>query len=445
MAGISLAKFYKPHPPLSRVGRYTYGYHRAFQFLEGIFNGIALNSGLVYVMLRTMNVAEDDKALLSMLMGWLPSASVMTAPLWAVSQWRGTRYLSFVAIVGRVLPFSIFFFEGISPWAVVVITTFHAWMCSGVNSASNAVFGSNYEPAEREHYYGLVKRWHIAGIIAGNTLFMSLLDPFPELLHWIVPVSGGVGALSLYMLRRPKVRRAKTPPISARMPETWPSSLSPLQWMRRGLQPFAATARLLNRDRDFAIFELAFVIYGAAFMMLAPVIPVFYDKVFAIDLHLFSFHNVVAYYGMQFLGHILLANRLSQWKETSIMLAAYLTVALYPALLLVAWLTAPVSLNLGLGFALAGFVIFGIGMTFLDYAWALGPVRFARGRDALPYTSTHVMFVGVRASFAYPLSLLLMSIDRESFLLPFVVPFTWFLIASGIAIWLKRRMVSRMI
>jgi|GEM_PF-3976080 len=420
----------------SRVGRYTFHYHRRFTALQGVVQGWLAPTALGFIAIKQLGdgLSADAQKTYTTLISWFPSLVMVTAPFWHQDRLGIKSYLRKAAIYGKLLPLLLFAFVT-EPWQVVVLITLSTLLCAGVPPAQNALLGSNYEPCERERYYGLAKLWMIPLFMAANFAFMEWMDNWGSAYRVVLPLCGVIGFISLYTLRKVKMRRPITPAVkfSTRMPRADATRFS--KRAGRIAQPWRNAVKLQLRDRNFGLYELGFMSYGMAFMMMLPVVPNYYDKVFPdVGFAEYSLHVAVAFQGTTFLTHLLLRGRHSGWSPARIAGTAFGLLALYPTMLLLG------EQFHNLNIALCGFLIFGIGMTLVDYAWSLGPIRFAKGGDATPYVSAHTMMVGVRAFFAFPLSLLVMIVSDNVFWPVLSVAIAFCLIGMMCNVWLGMRL-----
>jgi hypothetical protein len=79
-------------------------------------------------------------------------------------------------------------------------------------------------------------------------------------------------------------------------------------------------------------------------------------------------------------------------------------------------------------------------MVFVDYAWNFGPVKFANGRDAMPFVSAHAMMVGLRALIAFPAAHGLSLLTHGNYWWSFSVPAGLLALAVASTVWLGIRM-----
>jgi len=163
------------------------------------------------------------------------------------------------------------------------------------------------------------------------------------------------------------------------------------------LEPLRKLKLLLKQRRDYYRFEQAFMIYGMAFMITMPVIPLYLVD----DLEL-SYKQIGIARGMVPMILQIAAIPFFGWvfdRTTPHRMAVFVFAALsfFPPLLLLAGhaegVTRTVMIYVAFGW-------FGVAMSGLSVIWSLSSLRFARGEDAGVFHSVHVTATGIRGSFA---------------------------------------------
>jgi len=172
------------------------------------------------------------------------------------------------------------------------------------------------------------------------------------------------------------------------------------------LGPLKDVVRLLKTRKDYLRFEIAFMIYGIAFMMTLPVVPLFlvddlglgYDK---IGLARGTIAQLVMIAGIPIFGRIF--DKTTPHKMATII---FVLLSGYPLLVLSCKSFTGSMLNIML---LVTFAYFGIVMSGVMVLWNLSSIRFSGNEDAGVYHSVHVAATGLRGSFAPLLGYFVMS------------------------------------
>lgn len=159
------------------------------------------------------------------------------------------------------------------------------------------------------------------------------------------------------------------------------------------MSPLKDVVALLKRRKDYLRFEIAFMIYGIAFMMTLPVVPLFlvddlglgYDT---IGLARGTFTQVLMVIAIPLFGWIF-------DKTTPHRLAAivFVMLGLFPILLLSA---ATFEGTLRVVMVYISFGYFGAIMSGIVVLWQLSSIRFSGDEDAGIYHSVHISATGLR-------------------------------------------------
>jgi len=182
--------------------------------------------------------------------------------------------------------------------------------------------------------------------------------------------------------------------------------VAPLNWRYWLLGPMKETSALLKRRRDFWRFENAFMVYGAAYMMTLPVVPIFLVD----DLQLSygeigisrgAAFQVIMLAGVPFFGRIF--DRSTPHRMSAI---AFSILTLYPILLLSAKYAGS---ELKFIMVILAFLFFGFAISSVHVVWNLASIRFTGpGEDAGEFQAVHIAATGIRGMMAPPLGYLIM-------------------------------------
>jgi hypothetical protein len=266
---------------------------------------------------------------------------------------------------------------------------------------------------------------------AGCSVLVGLvLDRDPMAFRWVYPLLGLLGwgfPLLLASVPRP----ARPASIRSGSPTGLPTSRRALALAL--LQPFRDAQATFRRDRAYLWYQLNFSTYGIAFIMLVPVVPLY----FANELHL-PYDDIarsrvlIGSLGIALLGPLAgrFMDRLHPARLCAVSFAWVMlfpiTLAMGPALSLTAAQTAYVA-----------FVIYTLGMAGVNIAWNVGSIAFAPPGQGGHYQGIHTAMVGVRGLLAPVLGYLLLEFlgYREVF----VAAATLFLAAGVSSALLARR------
>jgi MFS family permease len=156
------------------------------------------------------------------------------------------------------------------------------------------------------------------------------------------------------------------------------------------------------KNRAFFNFEAVFMIYGLAFMLLHPVIPIFLVNSLKFSYSEFSNARGLIEQGILILFTPLAGSLFDKKDFHKLTAWACLILAFFPVCLLISDYFNTNSPGLGATkiFAYSGFVFFGLGLTIIGIVWNLAGLYFSGESDSAPYQAAHVTLVGVRGILA---------------------------------------------
>jgi hypothetical protein len=165
------------------------------------------------------------------------------------------------------------------------------------------------------------------------------------------------------------------------------------------LSPLLALARRILRENPaFARFERNFMIYGIAFMIVLPVLPLYVVLGLHMDYgQLSSAKGIWSQVGLVVFSPVL-ALALAELQPLRFTGRAFLVLAGYPALLLVS--TFFTRSPRGPEWVYAALLVYSIAMAGVNLSWSLGSMHFAGGDDASTYQGIHVAMTGLRGALA---------------------------------------------
>lgn len=367
-------------------------------------------------------------------LSWL--VAVLAREEFAASDWQTT---AITAAIPTLLLSSIFwnaFLQRVSLWKYLSVL----WVVGGVPYLAVAL-ADNFSLLFIAHIFwsvghagwiplsGKLLKWfysdHIHGRIFSFLMGVGLvagilasywvghwLDDNPAAFRWVFPVAGGMQFVGFAVILL-VVGRVSAMPSGA---------IPPLR--RVVLDPVLQVVSILKRDRTFLRYELAFMTYGAAFMICDALLPVLVTDRLNLPYDSFS-QSTMMVRNLCMLAAVwpwgVFLDRVGAVRMSAL---AFGALAGYPLLLLIA------TNEWGLGVAN---VAFGLGIAGIALTWTLGPVSFAPTHELVSkYTAIHAMCVGIRGLIFQTLGMGLYLLSG-TFTLPL-------LIAAAAFLWGARQM-----
>lgn len=310
------------------------------------------------------------------------------------------RYLVWAGIMGRLVMVLTLLVQDAVQMSVLlaVVYTFAAM----VYPAQNSIFEQNFRPTLRGRYFG----WG-TGIQNGVAVLASLglgrvLDHDPASFRVVYAALGVCGFLYLFLLSRapvPAGTPADATPFRLRSPLPLPArAVGPFRPGRiwRGLaRPFTDAMRIYREDRAFNWFEANFMTYGAAFMCLSPVVPVFLAEQLKLNYAEISTARVlVGQSGVALLAP-LMGRVMDRYHPVRLCAAAFLVLAFFPVALDAAGVA---GIGAALPLVYLAFAVYTVGMAGVNITWNVGSMAFAPPGQGGYYQGIHVAMVGIRGT-----------------------------------------------
>ena len=301
-----------------------------------------------------------------------------------------------------------------------------------VYPAQNSILQDNIRPHRRGEVFGrgaMVQ--HLTAAVTSLAVG-AVLQQDPDLFRWVYPVLGVLGfGFPLILSRLPRPVGVETPaPVKVRR-----NVLVAL------VAPFREMRETFRQDPAFCWYETNFSIYGVAFIMLAPVVPLYFTEVWQLDYQDISMSRVlIGSLGIALLGPA--AGRLMDHiKPARLCALAFGWVAFFPLMLAFG---APLLSLTPVVIAYLAFAIYGMGMAGVNLGWNVGSIAFAPPGRGAHYQGIHVAMVGLRGVLAPVLGYVLLRWlgYREVFLVAALL----FVTAAGSSYLLgrwQRRVVTR--
>lgn len=200
--------------------------------------------------------------------------------------------------------------------------------------------------------------------------------------------------------------------------------------------PIMRSIEVLKKNKEFAVFQRNFFIYGIAFMILLPAIPKYLVENLRMDYsQTFLAKGIISQIGILLLAP--LAGRFFDKKNPALFTSlSFLLLSLYPLILMISsFFIGSSSVNYIVYLA---FFVFGIAMSGIVITWSISSICFAGDEDVSMYQSVHVSLTGLRGLFAPFLGLLILK--TLGIRAVFVLAFLLFVFASYLSFKLYMKM-----
>lgn len=396
-------------PPL--ISRYTYRGHVYFELLNGIFFSII---GFKDVVARkTLLASEWQIVILASAMNGFFIFGYLISRL---MEGRSKKpFILFSAYLGRAIFLLVLFIA--SPWYFIIVCCISFFAESVFHPAWTSVMQANYHPDWQGRLNGKVAAYASFSAMVTALGIGWWLDYDPQSYQIIFPLAGLIGLLSYVKAANIRVRKTKS---TGTVNEINFSFL---------LKSAASLKQLLIENKLFFKYELIFFIYGVGFMVLLPVNVFLFVNYFNMSYKEITFAQTVCFNVGLFSFSFLAGRIFDHYKVIKATGIYFLTLALYPALLLLA-LTLEMKICLYLAF-----FVFGIGMSGVFQSWTLSSIKFSGEKDSSTFMGVHVTSVGIRALIGPSIGMLIY--NYSSMATVFVTATGFFLLAGYMMFRLK--------
>jgi MFS family permease len=367
----------------TRVGRYTQRAWLRSTVLEGVVMGVFILNE--YVAKKTLGAG--DVVLTTLVIG--PTASLLFSAWWSGLLDRREKTSTFL-VFGMLGRLSLLLVAGaasaLSFTAVIAAATF---LYGAIVPATNALLQRNFSARERGRVLGLGIALQALTAIAVSYLAGRLYDWRPDAYRLVYPAAAACGFFSCLGLAGLRFRSRAGEPAERKLFGAGVGAA--LAGAAR--RPLAGAFTLLRDDPGFRRYELGFMAYGLAWMMLQPTIPVFLvERLHVAYAEVAQARGLIYYTMIAALSHPL-GRLLDRLGPVALSRLAFSVLTLFPLLLASAR---------GTGMVYVAFLVFGCGMAAVNLGWTVGPIHFAGERDSARYMGTHVALVGARAIVGGP-------------------------------------------
>lgn len=323
-----------------------------------------------------------------------------------------SKYYILTGLAGRLILILMLFVTNYYQYLgiLIVVFSFNAF----ISPAQNAILQTNISAVNRGNVFGLTTSLVTLISILFSFLIGRLLDLNQDYFRYFFAFVGIAGLIHAIIMSRVQLRK------------THNTAKAFISYKQIFYLPIVRSLELLKKNKEFAIFQRNFFVYGIAFMILLPAIPKYLVEYLQMDYsQTFLAKSVLAQIGILFFAP--LAGKFFDKKNPALFTSfSYLLLSLYPLTLMIS------SFLIGSHYANAivylAFFILSLAMSGVVISWNISSICFAGDEDVSMYQSVHVSLTGLRGIFAPFLGLLVMKLIGIQAV--FVLAFCLFVTAS---------------
>ena len=351
---------------------------------------LMLASFFIGFVFGTFNIHDvvAKKALLAL--DWQITILVMLWPLSNLfSIWWGkalersktiSKFFVLTAFVGRLVLLLMLWTYNYYSYLIIMIFVFS--FNSLISPAQNSIYRNNISVDNRGTLFGYTVSLVTLVAIIFSYSAGKLMDINEDWFRYIFSVAGLMGCISALLMAMIKIENKKFYSSKLKLKEIF-------------LTPVLSSFSILKKNRDFAIFQRNFFIYGIGFMIILPAIPKFLVEYLKMDYsQTFMAKGVISQLGILFLAPI--AGKIHDKKNPAFFASlAFLTLGFFPFILLIS--SYFVDTGIANYIVYFSYLIFGVGMSGIVISWNMSSICFAGEDDVSMYQSVHVTLTGLRA------------------------------------------------
>jgi len=289
------------------------------------------------------------------------------------------------------------------PWFYILCLVFNSLLNSLLQSTWNVIFKHNYTDSNRSKLYSYVTTLSLFVVLITTTLFGNYMDIFGNLYKVMFPIAGISGMITYYYL-------AKMISLSMDDYKGKVNNLKPYFTLKDYkdilILPGRDLYRILSSNIPFLRFEIYFFMYGMAFMILIPIIPVLLVDYFHLSYSPISFAKGLVFHSTLILFTPLMGRFHGKGSPAKFCGYVFLLLALYPATLVSALYIKidPIII------VYISHFFFGLAMSGVGLAWALSSIYYAPKNEVSSYQAAHITLTGIRGLFSPAIGYLVMKL-----------------------------------
>ena len=375
--------------------------------ISQIFNGIAIGVVLLQdvILKKTLGGSDFQVMILSLLVSSSFLFSIYGSELVNRSRSRAKTIL-LIGITAKSFLIILPLFE--NPVYYIACIAVGAYLDALLLSIWNIVFKHNYTEKNRSRLYSYATSFQTVFVLIVTTASGFLLDINSSIYKILFPAAGVFGILVYWSLAR-MINLSMDDYSGKNKKQRSYYSIRLIKDI--AVLPLRNTLRIFRENKPFLRFETYFFLYGMAFMVLSPVIPVFLVDDLKLSYSPISFAKGLIFHSALIIFTPLMGRYHGTGNPAKFCGYVFSILALFPLVLV----SAKHFLSLGLIadtdiVVYISFFIFGFAMSGVTIAWALSSIFYAPKNEVSNYQAVHITLTGVRGIFSPALGYAVMKI-----------------------------------
>lgn len=307
-----------------------------------------------------------------------------------------SRTIIIMAVFSRIFLLIIPFFE--SPGFFIFCIAAMSYTDSLIKPSWNTVFKHNYTDEKRSVLYSYASSLFTVIVLIVTTLLGYLLDINYKLYKVFYPLAGICDILAYMNL-------AKMISMGKKFEEHAKNKFRGVITSRLIkdilILPIRNLIRIFKDNKPFFRFESYFFLYGVAFMIASPAVPIFLVQTLNLNYAPISIAKGLVFYTATILFTPLMGKIHGVGNPTKFCGYLFLSLIFYPLLMLSIKYLGIVNHVISPDVLLyITFFFFGISMSGITMSWNLSSIYYAPHSQVANYQAVHITLTGVRGLFA---------------------------------------------
>lgn len=306
------------------------------------------------------------------------------------------RTIVVMAWLSRIFLFIIPLFE--SPAFFVFCIAAMSYLDSLIKPYWNAVFKHNYPESRRSTLYSYASSLYTIIVLVVTTFLGYLLDINYKLYKILFPVAGLFDVLS-YMSLAKMVRMGQSLKLYHTGSVRGGLSLRLLKDI--AVVPVINMLKIFKSNRPFFRFEGYFFLYGMAFMIASPAVPIYLVEDLGLTYSPISIAKGLVFYTATILFTPVMGRLHGSGNPTRFCGFLFLFLLFYPLSMMgIKYVPGALSFITPDMMLYFTYFMFGMLMSGITMAWNLSSIYYAPHLQEANYQSVHITLTGVRGLFS---------------------------------------------
>lgn len=388
---------------LHSLEKKTFTLHLISQIFSGIAIGVVLLQDVI--LKKTLGGTDFQVMILSLLVSSSFLFSIYGSELVNRSRSRAKTIL-LIGITAKSFLIILPLFE--NPVYYIACIAVGAYLDALLLSIWNIVFKHNYSEKNRSRLYSYATSFQTVFVLIVTTVSGYLLDMNSSVYKILFPAAGVFGILVYWSLAR-MINLSMDDYSGKNKKQKTYYSLRLIKDI--AVLPLRNTARIFRENKPFLRFEAYFFLYGMAFMVLSPVIPVFLVDDLKLSYSPISFAKGLIFHSALIIFTPLMGRYHGTGNPAKFCGYVFSILALFPLVLVSAKHFVSMGLITDTDIVVyISFFIFGFAMSGVTIAWALSSIFYAPKNEVSNYQAVHITLTGVRGIFSPALGYAVMKI-----------------------------------